>query len=51
MLVLWRLDAPEKGDVRGTRQQWIGGWGSNLLEAKRRGRGVCRGETGKGDEI
>jgi hypothetical protein len=33
-LVLWRLDAPEKGDARGVRREWVGEWGSTLLEAK-----------------
>ena len=31
---LWRLDAPEKGDTRGVRQEWVDGWGNTLLEAK-----------------
>jgi hypothetical protein len=37
--VLWRLDAPEKGDTGRVRQEWIVGWGSTLLEAKWRGMG------------
>jgi hypothetical protein len=24
-LVLWRREAPEKGDVRGVRWEWMGG--------------------------
>lgn len=27
-LVLWRLDAPEKEDARGVRQEWMGGGGA-----------------------
>ena len=52
-LFLWRPDASEKGDARGVRQEWVGGWGSTLLEANGRGfgRGFCEGETGKGDNI
>ena len=34
-LVLWRLDAPEKGDARGLRQEW----GGTFLEAKGGGKG------------
>ena len=33
-LVLWRLDAPEKGDARGVRWEWVGRWGNTLLQAK-----------------
>ena len=33
-LVLWRLDALEKGDARGVKQEWVGEWGSTILEAK-----------------
>jgi hypothetical protein len=33
-LVLWRIDATEKADARGERWKWVGGWDSNLLEAK-----------------
>ena len=36
-LVLWRLDAPAKEDARGMTQEWVGWWGSTLLEAKGRG--------------
>jgi hypothetical protein len=52
-LVLWRLDAPEKGDARWMRQEWVGGWRSTLLEAKGRGMGweVHGGEMGKEDNI
>jgi hypothetical protein len=35
--VLWSFDAPEKGNTRGVKSEWIGGWGSTLLEVKRRG--------------
>ena len=40
-----------KGDVRGVRQEWIGQWGSTLLEPKEWGNGMegCVGETGKWD--
>lgn len=49
-LVLWRLVAPAKGDSRGVRQEWVGGWESNLLEAKGRGMrwGFAEGRLGKG---
>jgi hypothetical protein len=43
-LVLWRLDAPEKGDARGMRLEWVGGWVSTLLEAK--GREMGGGQRG-----
>jgi hypothetical protein len=39
-LVLWRLDAPEKGDARGVRWEGVRGWvgrlENTLLEAKGR---------------
>jgi hypothetical protein len=35
-LVLWRLDAPEKGGARRVRWEWVGGWGSILLKQRRR---------------
>jgi hypothetical protein len=48
-LVLWRLVAEAKGDERGgVKQEWVGGWGSTLLELKRRGDGV--GELQRGDQ-
>ena len=50
-LVLWRLDASEKRDARGVRWEWLGGWGSTLLEAKRRRWEVHGGKTGKGDNM
>lgn len=31
---LWRLDAPEKGDARGVRQEWVG---EHSLRAKGEG--------------
>ena len=31
-LVLWKLDNPEKEDVRGMRQECLGRWGITLLE-------------------
>jgi hypothetical protein len=33
-LVLWKLDAPAKVDARGVKWEWVGEWGSTLLEAK-----------------
>jgi hypothetical protein len=27
-------DTPEKGDARGMRWEWVGGWESSLLEKK-----------------
>ena len=33
------FDAPEKGDTRGVRQEWLGGLGTTLLEAKVSGMG------------
>ena len=52
-MILWRLDAPEKGDARGVRQEWVDGWEITLLEAKGKGRGykVHEEETGKRDKI
>ena len=52
-LVLWRPDAPEKGNARGVRWDWMGGWESTLLEAKGMGmeRGVYGGSTRKEDNI
>jgi hypothetical protein len=43
-LVLWRLDAPEKGVAR-VRWEWLVGWGNILLEVKRRrwGGGLVEG--------
>ena len=38
-LVLWRLDAPENGDPRGVRLEWVDGW-ENPLRGK--------GEKGSG---
>ena len=43
-MVLWRLDAPEKGDARGVRQEWIG---ENPLRGKGEGDGV--GDLGRVD--
>ena len=37
-MVLGRLDAPEKGDARGVRQEWVNGWAHG-------------GETRKGNNI
>jgi hypothetical protein len=52
-LVLWRLDAPAKGDARGVRQEWADVRWYILLEAKGMGDGmrVCRGEPRKGNNI
>jgi hypothetical protein len=33
-LVLWRFDA------RAVRQEWVGGWGSTLIEVGRRKNGI-----------
>ena len=33
-LVLWRLVVPAKEDARGVMQEWVGEWGSTLLETK-----------------
>jgi len=38
-LVLWVLDAPEKGDVRGVKQEWVDEWESTILETKEQGMG------------
>jgi hypothetical protein len=38
-LVLWRFDAPVYGNARGVRGEWVGGFGSTLLEARGRGMG------------
>ena len=35
-LVLWSLDAPEKGDARRVRHEWMCGWRSTILEVKER---------------
>ena len=50
-MVLWKFKAPEKGDARGVRQEWLGGWGSTLLETKGNGTeggGVLEEITGRG---
>jgi hypothetical protein len=39
-LVLWKLNAPVKEDARRVRQEWVGGWGHTLLQAKGRGDGI-----------
>jgi hypothetical protein len=38
------------GDAREVRQKWVGGWRSNLLEVKGRGRakGYKEGRAGRG---
>ena len=47
-LDLWRLDAPEKGDSRGRKWEWVGRWGSTLLESKGKGDGgLVEGEPGR----
>lgn len=38
-LVLRRLNAPVYGNARTVRQEWVGGWGSTLIEAGRSGVG------------
>lgn len=52
-LVLWRFVAPANGDASEVRWEWVGGCGSTLLEAKRRGDGMgsCGGKARKGDKI
>jgi hypothetical protein len=52
-LVLWRLEAPEKGDARGVGQEWEDGWRSTLLETKRRGEGesLWRGDWEGGQHL
>ena len=49
-LVLWRLVAPANGDAREVRHEWVGGWGSILLEANGSsdGVGVAEGRPGRG---
>ena len=51
-MVLWRLDAPEKGDARGVMWEQVGEWVSTLLEAKERARGrvgrLVEGKLGRG---
>lgn len=49
-LVLWRLDAPEWGNTRVVRWEWMGGWGSTLTEVggRRDGMGVAEGKIRKG---
>jgi hypothetical protein len=39
-LVIWRLDAPERGYATGVRQEWVGEWESTFLEAKGREGGL-----------
>ena len=42
-LILWMLDVPGKGNTRTVRQEWVGGWGSTLVEAGGEiGRASCR---------
>ena len=52
-LFLWRLNAPEKGNTRGVRWEWLGRCGNTLLKAKGRGmgRGAHKERTKKGDNI
>jgi hypothetical protein len=47
-LVLWRLDTPEKGDVRGVSE-----WGHILLEVKggEMGWGICGGRQEGGQHL
>jgi hypothetical protein len=49
-LVLWRLNDPGQGNARLLRQEWVGGWGSTLIEAEGRKEemGASGGEAGKG---
>ena len=47
-LVLWMLDAPAYGNARALRQEWVGGWGSTLIEAGERGWGFAEGKLEKG---
>ena len=49
-MVLWKLDAPEKGNAREIKQEWMGEWESTFSEAKyREWGGDYGGETGKGN--
>jgi hypothetical protein len=52
-LVLWRLDAPEKGDAREVMWEWVGGLGSTFLEVKEKLYvvGLSWSRTGKGGHI
>jgi hypothetical protein len=36
-LVLWRLDAPEKRDVRGMMQEWMSVWKQHLRSKGKEG--------------
>jgi hypothetical protein len=38
-VVLCRLNGRGEGNSRVLRQEWIGGWGSTLIEAVREARG------------
>ena len=44
------IDAPVKGNARVGRQEWVGGWGSTLIEAgvEEWDRGLPKGRPGKG---
>lgn len=50
--VLWRLNAPEKGESRGVRQEWVSGWvGEHHLRGKRETERRRSAEGRLGDNI
>ena len=52
-MVLGRLDAPEKGDVREVRAECVSGWESTPIEAKGRrdGMGSLRRRNWEGGKL
>lgn len=49
-MALWRLSDPGEGNARALRQEFVGRWGSILIEAGgvRRDRGFMEGKLGRG---
>jgi hypothetical protein len=47
-LVLWRLDTPEKGDARGVRREWVGGWVGEEVQRGCGWVGFMEGRRGRG---
>lgn len=48
-MFLWRLFAPEKGDVKGLKEKWVGGCGNTLASNEREFvRGVIEGRPRTG---